>query len=112
MRLEIFRPPWILWRARDGECEITLELRHATPVVCAVAVLIAHLAGANSVTWALLAATLTMALISVTWAWQMAHHVRARRRLQARWVQVGDVMEEQFTLQQHITPAGPVGRNH
>lgn len=98
MRFDIFRPPWILWRARDGECEITLELRHATPAICAVAVLIAHLAGANSVTWALLAATLTVALISVTWAWQMAHHVRARRRLQARWVQVGDVMEEQFLL--------------
>ncbi len=98
MRFDIFRPPWILWRTRDGECEITLELRHATPVVCAVTVLIAHLAGANNVTWALLAATLTVALISVTWAWQMAHHVRARRRLQARWVQVGDMMEEQFTL--------------
>ena len=98
MRFEIFRPPWILWRTREGECEITLELHHVTPVACAVAVLVAHLAGANSVTWALFAATLALALISVTWAWQMAHHVRAGRRLQARWVQVGDVMEEQFTL--------------
>ena len=98
MRFDIFRPPWILWRARDDECEITIELRHASPAVCAVAVLIAHLAGANSVTWALFAATLTMVLISGAWAWQMAHHARARRRLQARWVQVGDVMEEEFTL--------------
>jgi uncharacterized protein (DUF58 family) len=98
LRFDIFRPPWILWRAHDGACEITIELRHASPVVCAVAVLIAHLAGANRITWALFAGVLTVALVSGAWAWQMAHHVRARRRLQARWVQVGDVMEEQFTL--------------
>jgi uncharacterized protein (DUF58 family) len=68
------------------------------PLVCAIVVLIVHLAGATSVTAALLVAALSMVAACVAWAWQMAKHVRATRRLEARWVQVGDMMEERFTI--------------
>jgi uncharacterized protein (DUF58 family) len=98
LRLDFFRRPLILWRTREGDCDITLEVRHATPILCAVALLIIHLSGANTVTAALLAAAWMMVIASGAWAWQMAHHLRASRRLGARWVQVGDVMEERFTL--------------
>ncbi len=97
MKLDL-RPPWILWRRLDGECEIVIELRHALPLICAIAVLIVHLSGATSVTAALLVAALSMVAASAAWVWQMAKHVRASRRLEARWVQVGDMMEERFTI--------------
>jgi uncharacterized protein (DUF58 family) len=57
-----------------------------------------HLAGATSVTAALLAGAWMLLLTSGVWAWKLAHSLRAARRLEARWVQVGDVMEERFTL--------------
>ncbi len=94
----LVRQPLILWRAREGDCEITLELRHATLIICAIAILLAHLSGATSVTAALLAGAWTMVITSSLWAWKLAHHLRASRRLNARWVQVGDVMEERFAL--------------
>jgi uncharacterized protein (DUF58 family) len=90
--------PWILWRILDGECEIVIEVRHALPLICTLAVLIVHLSGATSVTAALLVAALSMVAASAAWAWQMAKHMRAARRLEARWVQVGDMMEERFTI--------------
>ncbi len=92
------RPPWTIWRGREGDCEIVIELRYATPVVCAAVLLIAHLSGATPVTATLLAAALVMVAVSALWAWQMARHVRTERRLEARRVQVGDVMEERLTL--------------
>jgi len=92
------RPPWIIWRGREGDCEIVIELRYATPVVCAAVLLIAHLSGATPVTAALLVAALTLVTAAAVWAWQMARCVRAERRLGGQRVQVGDVMEEHFAL--------------
>jgi uncharacterized protein (DUF58 family) len=92
------RPPWIIWRVRDGDCEITIELQYATPILCAAVLLMAHLSGATPVTAALLVAALALVTAAAAWAWQMARHVRAERRLEARRVQVGDLMEEGFTL--------------
>ncbi len=97
MKLDL-RPPWILWRMLDGECEIVIEVRHALPLICTLAVLIVHLSGATSVTATLLVAALSIVAACVAWDWQMVKHVRAARRLEARWVQVGDMMEERFTI--------------
>jgi uncharacterized protein (DUF58 family) len=97
-RLSFLRPPWIVWRKRDGDCEIVIELCYATPLVCAAVLLMAHLAGATPVTAALLTATLATIATSALWTWQMARHVRGERRLEARRVQVGDLMEERFAL--------------
>ena len=96
--LRSLRPPWTIWRGRDGDSEIAVELRHVTPLICTAVLLMAHLAGATPVTASLLIAALAMVAISAFWAWQMARHVRAERRLEARRVQVGDVMEERFVL--------------
>jgi uncharacterized protein (DUF58 family) len=96
--LQRFRKPIVLWRAHEGDCEITLELRHVTPAISALALLIIHLSGASSVTAALLTGAWVMVAITGIWAWKLAHNLRAKRRLGARWVQVGDVMEERFTL--------------
>lgn len=105
MRVSSFRPPWTIWRGRDGECEIVVELRYASLPICAALLLIVHLAGATSVTAALLTAAVAMIAASALWAWQMARHVRAERRLGARRVQVGDVMEERFALRnQSVLP--------
>lgn len=98
MSFEIFHTPLVLWHRREGGCDITVELNHVTPVVCAVALLIVHLAGATPATAALLAGAWVMIAISGIWAWQMALHLHASRRLGARWVQVGDLMEERFRL--------------
>jgi uncharacterized protein (DUF58 family) len=92
------RQPLILWRTREDDCEITLELRHATPVLCALALIVIHFSGATSVTAALLAGAWAMVIAAGVWAWRLAHHLRAGRRLSARWVQVGDVMDERFAL--------------
>ena len=96
--LQRLRQPFVLWRTREGDCDITLELRHATPVLCAAALVILHLAGATSVTAALLAGAWMLVIASSVWAWKLAHHLRATRHLEARWVQVGDMMEERFRL--------------
>jgi uncharacterized protein (DUF58 family) len=92
------RPPWVVWRKRDGDCEIVVELRHVTPFVCLAVVLIAHLTGSNDVTATLLVAALVIVAAAVLWARQMALHLGAGRHLEARWVQVSDVMEERFSL--------------
>jgi len=58
----------ILWRILDGECEIVIEVRHALPLICTLAVLIVHLSGATSVTASLLFAALIMLAASAAWA--------------------------------------------
>jgi uncharacterized protein (DUF58 family) len=96
--LRYLRPPWVIWRKGYDDCQVVIELRHATPILCAVVVLIAHLAGANDVTATLLVAALAVVVVATLWAIQFARHLHADRRLEARRVQVGDVMEERFTL--------------
>ncbi len=90
--------PYPLWHGYDGECEIVVELHDLTPLVGAAGLLVAHLSGATAVTATLLIAALTLILAAGLWTWQMARHLRAHRRLEARWIQVGDLVEERFTL--------------
>jgi uncharacterized protein (DUF58 family) len=75
-----------------------LQVRHATPLVCALALTLIHFSGATPVTAALLAAAWIIVLFACVWSWQLGHHLHAARRLGARWVQVGDVMEERFVM--------------
>ncbi len=96
MRSISFHPAWTI--RRDDNTEVAIELQQALPLACAAVMLIVHFSGATTVTAMLLVAAWGIVAASGVWAWQMARHVYARRWLQARWVQVGDVMEEQFTL--------------
>lgn len=91
--------PFVLAQVENKTRQVRIELRYATPLLCAAALLVIHLAGASSITAILLVVALTITAISVFWAWQMAQHVHAERRLAARWVQAGDTLEERFTLQ-------------
>lgn len=97
IRLSIL--PLVLAQVEDETRQVRIELRYATPLLCAVALLVIHLAGATPITSILLVVALTVTVTSAFWAWQMAQHVHAERRLTARWVQAGDTLEERFTLQ-------------
>ena len=42
-----------------------------------------------------------MFLVAYVWVWYLAKGLAAQRQLRARWVSVGDVLEETFTLWNH-----------
>jgi len=90
--------PWPLWRFRDGDAEISLVWRNRLPLF-----ILPLLVFVESVFHARVWMTLLLAFASVTavaaaWAWYMVRHVRVRRELRISWIQVGDLLEEHFTL--------------
>jgi len=90
--------PWILWRFRDGDTEVTLMWRNWLPLFIILFLLLAELISPARVWMTLLLTFASVTLISAWWAWQMARFVRVRRELYFAWVQVGDLLEEHFTL--------------
>jgi len=90
--------PWTLYRFRDGEAEIALVWRHRLPLLVIPLLLIVELLSPARVWMTLLLAFASVTLVALWWTWHMARSVRVRRELQFEWVQVGDVLEEHFTL--------------
>jgi len=90
--------PWVVWRFRDGEAEVSLIWRNRLPLVVALVVLAAELVSPARVWVTLLLAFVSLLAVAAVWAWQMARFVRVGRELRFAWVQVGDLLEEHFTL--------------
>jgi uncharacterized protein (DUF58 family) len=90
--------PWTLYRLRDEDAEVELLLRSWLPLFVILTLLIVELIRPARVWRTLLLAFLTVTVIAAWWAWHMANSVRVRRELRFAWVQVGDLLEEHFTL--------------
>jgi len=90
--------PWILWRVRDGDAEVTLTLRSWLPLLVTLILLIVEFIHPARVWRTLLLAFVSVTAVAAWWAWHMARSVRVRRELRFAWVQVGDLLEERFTL--------------
>jgi len=90
--------PWTLWRRRDGDAEITLTLRSWLPLSVILVALTVELIHPARVWRTLLLAFITLTAVAAWWAWHMARAVRVGRQMRFAWVQVGDLLEEQFTL--------------
>ena len=90
--------PWTVYRFRDGDAEIALIWHHRLPLIVIPLLLIVELLSPARVWMTLLLAFASVTAIAAWWAWHMARSVRVRRKSQFEWVQVGDLLEEHFTL--------------
>jgi len=86
---------------RPQEPVVTLELNSRLPLVLLTVFLFQHLVSPSRV-WIYLACGLGgLLVVSYLWAREMAEGVRALRDLQYTWIQVGDLLAEQFALVNH-----------
>jgi uncharacterized protein (DUF58 family) len=90
--------PWTLWRFRDGDVEVALMWRNWLPLPVILTLLAAELVSPARVWVTLMLAFASVTAVAAWWAWHMARSVRVRRELRFAWVQVGDLLEEHFTL--------------
>jgi uncharacterized protein (DUF58 family) len=98
--------PWLnwwsrrrrMWQWQQGEATVTVAWRTRALLPLALLLLLAELASPSRVWAGLLIVLVGALLVSVWWVWQMAHRVRVRRELRFAWVQVGDLLEELFTI--------------
>lgn len=78
---------------------VTIELRTIWPVVLTAVLFVTQLIYPSRVWIALLWMVALATLLAFIWARQMALYVTTHRALQYGWMQVGDRMEEAFTIQ-------------
>ncbi|MDY6877853.1 MAG: DUF58 domain-containing protein [Chloroflexota bacterium] len=90
--------PWVLYRFCDGDAEVTLVWRNRLSLFVLLLLLLVELFSPSRVTMVLLLTFASVTAVAAWWAWHMARGVRVRRVLRFPWVQVGDLLEERFTL--------------
>jgi len=90
---------WVVRRVEDGDGVATIELRRKLPLLILALVATLEVLYPSRVWVTLLLAFGCLLAISTAWAWQMARGIRVRRRLRYPLVQVGDLLEEQFWLE-------------
>jgi uncharacterized protein (DUF58 family) len=98
MMVRRLREPWVLWRFRDGGAEFLLIWRNRLPLLILPLLVLAELISPARVWMTLLLAFASVTAIAAWWAWHMVRLVRVRRELRFSLVQVGDLLEEYFTL--------------
>ncbi len=90
--------PWVLYRFRDGGAEVTLVWRNRLSLFVVLLLLLVELFSPSRVSMTLLLTFASVTAVAAWWAWHMARGVRVRRGVRVTWVQVGDLLEERFTL--------------
>ncbi len=89
---------WRVWQGQSGQAHVTITWRSWALVPFALLFLLAELISPSQV-WAGLLIVLVGTMVAAAWwAWQMARRVEVRRELRFAWMQVGDHLEERFTL--------------
>jgi len=83
---------------RPQEPVVTLKLNSRLPLVLLIVFLFQHLVSPSRVWIYLLCSLGGLLVVSYLWAREMAERVRAFRELRYTWIQVGDLLEEHFTL--------------
>jgi uncharacterized protein (DUF58 family) len=90
--------PWTLWRFRDGDAEVALMWRNGLLLVVIPTLVVVQLVSPARVWMTLLLAFSCVTAVAAWWSYHMARSVRVQRELRFAWVQVGDLLEERFTL--------------
>lgn len=90
--------PWILWRFRDGDAEMLLVWRNRLPLFILPLLFVLELIFHAQVWKTLLFAFTSMVAVAVWWVWYVMRSVRVLREMNVSWIQVGDLLEEHFTL--------------
>lgn len=83
---------------RPQEPVVTLKLNSLLPLVLLTVFLFQHLISPSRVWVYLIYGLGGLLVVSYLWAREMAEKVRASRQLRYSWIQVGDLLEEQFSL--------------
>ena len=83
---------------RPQEPVVTLKLNSRLPLVLLTVFLFQHLISPSRVWIYLICGLGGLLVVSYLWAREMAERVRAFRDLRYTWIQVGDLLEEQFAL--------------
>ncbi|MEA3344836.1 MAG: DUF58 domain-containing protein [Chloroflexota bacterium] len=83
---------------RPEEPLVTLKLNSRLPLVLLTVFLFQHLVSPSRVWIYLICGLGGLLVVSYLWAREMAENVRASRELRYTWIQVGDLLEEQFSL--------------
>lgn len=91
--------PWVLWRRLDaGGVEVSLEWRNRALLPALLLLSLLEAVFPSRAWLTLLLATVTVTLVAVFWAWQLAKGLRTERTLRFALVQVGDLLEERFVI--------------
>lgn len=77
---------------------VTLKLNSRLPLVLLTVFLFQHLVSPSRAWIYLICGLGGLLIVSYLWAREMAERVRAFRELRYTWIQVGDLLEEQFSL--------------
>jgi uncharacterized protein (DUF58 family) len=83
---------------RPQEPLVTLKLNSRLPLLLLSVFLFQHLVSPSRVWVYLISGLGSLVVISYLWAREMAEKVQASRELRYTWIQVGDLLEEQFSL--------------
>jgi uncharacterized protein (DUF58 family) len=106
LRIPRLSLPWIIWRKKQRDRELKLELHQPLVFLVFLALLVWYIAAPSTVIAICLASAVALIGISLYWAMEMARRVEAKRRLEYAAMQVGDELEEVITLRNRsILPA-------
>ena len=90
--------PWVVQRFRRGDTEVSLVWRDRSPLFLLLALVVAEILFPSRVWITSIVALVVILAAAAMWAWQMVDGVHVRRKLRFSWVQVGDLLEERFTI--------------
>ena len=95
---KLVRDNWVVYRYRQDDHESVVHITRREPLIVLVTLLVL-MAILPSRVWTVGFVGLALAiLLSLVWAVESARQVHFERQLLHAWVQVGDRMEEVFTL--------------
>ena len=90
--------PWRLWQGRRDQAEVAVYWRGWILAPLALLLLLVELIAPARVWVGLLIVLVGTVVVAAWWIWQMVRRVRMERELRFAWVQVGDLIEELFIV--------------
>jgi uncharacterized protein (DUF58 family) len=89
---------WRLWRGNRDQVEVTVYWRVWILAPLVLLLLLVELIAPARVWVGLLIVLMGTIVVAAWWAWQMVRQVTMKRELRYAWVQVGDLIEELFIV--------------
>ena len=90
--------PWRLWQGDRDQAQVTVYWRAWVLAPLALLLLLVELVAPARVWVGLIIVLVGTVAVAAWWVWQMVQRVKVERELRFAWVQVGDLIEELFVV--------------